>query len=241
VIPASLFFIVTLFGVLPLSTPPTDFPADKIFHFLAFFWIGFVLRKDRSPLRGLGGLALYGLGGFLLEVIQSRLPYRSFDMVDFGVDAAGLVLGVLLPGPFRPVLERFVLHLGVGRIPIAPATWGSLLALGIYWVYPLAYPGMIGAVLFGLVIGWVAYLDTRDSEDPSWMVLDEVLAVWAFAPLLPLNPGAMVLYFFLFRLMDIVKPLGIRTLESLPGGVFWDDIGAAALAALLSRVILSLF
>ena len=96
-------------------------------------------------------------------------------------------------------------------------------------------------MLFGLVVGWMAYHDTRDSQDPPWVILDEALAVWAFAPLLPHTPGALVLYFFLFRLTDIVKPLGIRALEHLPGGVFWDDLGAAGLAMLLTRGILSFF
>ena len=240
-IPAFLFLLVALFGVIPLSTPPSGLPTDKLFHFLAFFWIGFALRKDSSPLRGWRGLGVYGLGGFLLEVIQGRLPQRSFEWMDFGADLVGLLLGAVVPGRLHPVLERFVLHLGVGRIPIAPATWGSLLALGIYWVYPLPYPGMAGAVLFGLVVGWMAYHDTRDSEDPPWVVLDEALAVWAFAPLLPHTKEALLLYFFLFRLTDIVKPLGIRALESLPGGVFWDDLGAAVLALLLTRGILSFF
>ena len=240
-IPASLFLLVALFGVLPLATPASGFPIDKFFHFMAFFWIGFTLRKDSSPVGGLRGLGIYGFGGFLLEVVQSRLPRRSFEWMDFGADLAGLFLGALLPVSLRPILERFVLHLGVGWIPIAPATWGSLLALGIFWIYPLPYPAMAGVVLFGLVVGWMAYRDTRDSEDPPWVVLDEALAVWTFAPLLPHTMGALLLYFFLFRLTDIVKPLGIRALEHLPGGIFWDDLGAAALALLLSRGILSFF
>ncbi len=241
-IPAFLFLLVALFGVLPLSTPPAgDLPMDKIFHFLAFFWIGFALREDPSPAGGLRGLGIYGLGGLLLEVVQARLPQRSFEWTDFGADLAGLFLGVLLPMSLRPILERLVLHLGVGWIPVAPATWGSLLALGIFWVYPLSYPAMAGVVLFGLVVGGMAYRDTRDSEDPPWVVLDEALAVWAFAPMLPHSAGALLLYFFLFRVTDVVKPLGIRALESLPGGVFWDDLGAGALALFLARGILSFF
>lgn len=240
-IPALLLSLVFLFGVLPLSTPQSGLPMDKVFHFLAFFWIGFYVRRDQGPLRGVRGLGVYGLTGLGLEFVQGFLPQRSFEWMDFGTDLAGLLLGAVIPLSVGDIIERAVLHLGAGKIPFAPATWGSLLALGIYWFYPLPYPGMVGAVLFGLVVGWAAYHRTRDEEDPPWVVLDEALAFWAFAPLLPHTLPALFLYFFLFRLMDIVKPLGIRALESLPGGVFWDDVGAGVLAVVLARGVLSFF
>ena len=56
----------------------------------------------------------------------------------------------------------------------------------------------------------------------GWRTLPAAIPVWAV-----LGAG-----FALFRLFDIVKPLGIRRLQALPGGwgVVIDDV-AAALAA----------
>lgn len=240
-IPFLLLLLVFLFGVLPLTTPPSGLPTDKVFHLLAFFWIGFYAWRDEGRWGGFRGVGIYGLAGLILEIVQGALPQRSFEWMDFGMDMMGLLLGVLVPPSLAPFLERLVLHLGVGTIPVAPATWGTLLALGVYWFYPLPYPAMLGAVLFGLVVGWAAFHRVRDADDPPWVILDEVLAFWIFAPLLPHTPPALFLYFLLFRTTDIAKPLGIRALESLPGGVFWDDMGAAALAVVIARGILTFF
>lgn len=220
-----LLSLVFLFGVLPVSPPSTGFPIDKLFHGIAFFWIGFYAPNRKW--KGLGGLLAAGM---LLEVLQSFLPYRSFEWADFVSDSVGIILGIGWPSFYRRGMERLVLHLGVGQIPWAPATWGSLLAIALYALLPLSYPAMVGALAFGGVVGWYAYLNQRDQEDPPWVVLDEALAVWTFLPLLPKNWMIWGLFFILFRAIDILKPLGIRRLEDLPGGILWDDMAAAFVA-----------
>lgn len=74
-------------------------------------------------------------------------------------------------------------------------------------------------------------------EDPSRVVVDEMVGVWIA---LLAAPSGNVWYalgaFALFRLFDIFKPLGIRRMESFPGGfgVMMDDI----LAGIYSFVVL---
>lgn len=70
-------------------------------------------------------------------------------------------------------------------------------------------------------------LEASWGEDPSRVVVDEMVGVWIA---LLAAPAGHVWYalgaFVLFRLFDIFKPLGIRRMESLPGGigVMMDDI-----------------
>ena len=70
-------------------------------------------------------------------------------------------------------------------------------------------------------------LEASWGEDPSRVVVDEMVGVWIA---LLAAPAGHVWYalgaFALFRLFDIFKPLGIRRMESLPGGigVMMDDI-----------------
>lgn len=70
-------------------------------------------------------------------------------------------------------------------------------------------------------------LEVSWGEDPSRVVVDEMVGVWIA---LLAAPAGHVWYalgaFVLFRLFDIFKPLGIRRMESLPGGigVMMDDI-----------------
>jgi phosphatidylglycerophosphatase A len=67
------------------------------------------------------------------------------------------------------------------------------------------------------------------------VVIDEVAGQWFALSVLPWLPETAVegwtpwlLAFFLFRFFDVLKPLGIRRLESLPRGwgVLLDDVAA---------------
>ena len=131
----------------------------------------------------------------------------------------------------------------VGRRLSAPGTWGSLAGLLYFTVffYPL---GVFGTLFFSVVGGYVAVALCGEAEfrmgrrDPGEVILDEFVAMplcflgWT-ALIDPLPVWAVFLAGFgLFRFFDILKPLGIRRLQNLPGGwgVVLDDT-AAALAA----------
>ena len=73
-------------------------------------------------------------------------------------------------------------------------------------------------------------------EDPSRVVVDEMVGVWI--PLLVVPDGGwwyVVAAFVLFRFFDIVKPLGVRRMERLGGGmgIMMDDILAGVYSAVL--------
>jgi hypothetical protein len=64
---------------------------DKWAHFLAFFilmtWFSGVFRGRVAPWVALGLLGF----GILIEIIQSRLPYRSAELADVWFDAGGIL------------------------------------------------------------------------------------------------------------------------------------------------------
>ena len=61
-------------------------------------------------------------------------------------------------------------------------------------------------------------------HDPSCLAIDEVAGMWISVYLLP--RGFLVPGFFLFRLVDILKPFPVSTMEKFPGGwgIMLDDI-----------------
>lgn len=128
---------------------------------------------------------------------------------------------------------------GVGLLPKAPGTWGSLAALPIVWLMAERY-GPYAVVALGivlLIVGTVAvavYLKRSRTQDPGEIVVDEVAAqALACAPA-GLDPVAFVLAFILFRIFDIMKPWPIKALEhKIPGalGVMADDVAAALYTA----------
>lgn len=126
---------------------------------------------------------------------------------------------------------------GVGRMPVAPGTFGTLLAIPIYLATLSWPPGayvVLVAVMFaaGVWICRVAVADMGD-PDPSAVVWDEIVGYLVAMCLAPAGWGWVVTGFVLFRLFDIWKPFPIRHLERrLAGGwgVMVDDVLAGAYA-----------
>jgi phosphatidylglycerophosphatase A len=137
---------------------------------------------------------------------------------------------------------------GSGFSPLAPGTAGALLAsviwIALYLLLPFATVVWLTAalvVVFTFAGIWAAdRLEPFWGEDPSRVVVDEMVGVWIPLLMVPDNDHWLwyvVAAFVLFRFFDILKPLGIRRMESLRGGVgvMMDDI----LAGIYSLIILA--
>ena len=152
-------------------------------------------------------------------------------------------------------MNRFLLWIaqgfGLGRIPVAPGTFGSL--AGLAWFALLlatrSWMGFIGGTLAGLVLSvWLCGLGEAAlaKKDPGSVVLDEIVAlpvcfagwlavlVWKsgawpgteyFLAHWPFTVGV----FALFRIFDVLKPWPVKQSQSLPGGwgITLDDALAA--------------
>ncbi|MBW1817271.1 MAG: phosphatidylglycerophosphatase A [Deltaproteobacteria bacterium] len=137
--------------------------------------------------------------------------------------------------------------LGTGLIPVASGTFGTVgavpLAVWLQQAGPLFRCAMVVSSI-GVAM-WAADRARRliGREDPSQVVVDEVVGYLTAAALLPSSWTALVLGFFLFRLFDIWKPFPVRQMERLPGGVgiVMDDVVAGLYTALVAKAILMLF
>ena len=151
-------------------------------------------------------IALYHFITFitLLHLSLYRF-YRIYHLITFLMKKPSLLPVIIGTG------------FGSGFSPFAPGTAGALLATLIW--FGLSYLVSSVCLLWLTVASW--------GEDPSRVVVDEMVGVWIA---LLAAPAGHVWYalgaFVLFRLFDIFKPLGIRRMESLPGGigVMMDDI-----------------
>jgi phosphatidylglycerophosphatase A len=139
---------------------------------------------------------------------------------------------------------------GLGWLPIAPGTWGSM---PVVIIFALLCAGgasvetinvlMIGLALIGSVVCVrfaSASIAATGSSDPREVVMDEFAGqAIAFIGIAAIRPSEMlvatVLGFLLFRFFDIFKPWPIRKLELLPGGwgILADDLLAGVYAAIV--------
>jgi phosphatidylglycerophosphatase A len=136
---------------------------------------------------------------------------------------------------------------GSGYSPIAPGTAGSAVGVLLFW--PLAgaaWPWQLAAVAVVFLVGVVAAGRVARSvglEDPGIVVVDEVAGQWLTLVGLPFTPAVALAGFFLFRVMDVVKPWPARDLERLHGGwgIMADDVAAGVMAHLALRAGLALW
>ena len=143
-------------------------------------------------------------------------------------------------------LSWISLGFGSGLSPVAPGTIGSLFALIIY--YFLFEGNLISwfdnflfalFVLSSFLLGLYIYPKTvKEDNDPSSFVWDEFVGLWiACLPIAFLENTLfwLVISFFLFRLFDIWKPLGIKFFDKRHGAlnVMMDDVIAGFYSGVL--------
>lgn len=140
----------------------------------------------------------------------------------------------------------FVTLATVGPIGYLPAsgTWGTLVALPlvyVLWALNISYSFAVTSVLMCTVVALLvikkALAHMNRADDPSEIILDEVVGCLITFLGIPLHASLVIVGFLLFRFFDITK-CGIRSCELLFGtwGVVCDDIAAG----IISNIILQL-
>ena len=145
---------------------------------------------------------------------------------------------------------------GLGRLPLAPGTWGSLPPTIIFAVmyYLGSSAALISIVMAAMVFaGSVvcvifapAVIAKTGKADPREVVADEFAGqalTFLAVPFLLIEPfascplwGTVLFGFLLFRVFDITKPYPIRRLEKLPAG--WGVLADDLLAAVYATIVL---
>lgn len=145
---------------------------------------------------------------------------------------------------------------GVGYLPLAPGTFGSLVGVGLFLLLVRFTPphALVAVVLVSIVFVTLAgiWAGTRTErlsgrKDPGKVVVDEVAG--QFIALFPLtlftrwSIVAVIVSFILFRFFDIVKPYPANRLQELNGGagVMFDDLVAGVYSAVIVSIMLRVF
>lgn len=104
---------------------------------------------------------------------------------------------------------------GIGKIPIAPGTWGSIFGFLVF-IYVSHYVDMLIVVILSIPFSiWICEKASINliEKDHKSIVIDELVGIWvALAPALYLSTQSsrtlyVVLALIFFRIFDILKPL----------------------------------
>jgi phosphatidylglycerophosphatase A len=150
----------------------------------------------------------------------------------------------------RRILLFIATFFYIGRLPLAPGTWGSLVTTVLvyfikpYWQAPVYV--QIAAIVMVFVLGIPAASAAEkhfNKKDPRPCVIDEVAGQMVGLLLIPHSVSFYIAGFLLFRLFDILKPFPVRNAEKIPGGfgIMLDDIAAGLYALGVLHLYLYLF
>jgi phosphatidylglycerophosphatase A len=133
---------------------------------------------------------------------------------------------------------------GAGYAPIAPGTAGSAVGVVIYLLtYKLSAVAQIALVVVVSIVGiWASDEGARhfQRDDPGQVVIDEVAGQLLTLLLTGVGWIGAIVGFFIFRVLDVIKPWPARRLEHLHGGlgIMADDLMVALYGNILVRVLL---
>ena len=117
----------------------------------------------------------------------------------------------------------------IGKIPIAPGSFASLVCLLIWFFLPVSVLIQLIVISGIFIIGVLSsnkMVIEMNNSDPSEVVIDEIAGMSIALFLLPHSILLYFIAFILFRIFDIFKPSFIYKVQSLPGGwgIMMDDV-----------------
>ncbi len=133
----------------------------------------------------------------------------------------------------------------LGHSPFMPGTMGSLGGLIVYFLVRNNDILYAFAILFLFTLG-VLFAGEAEKiykrKDPAMIVIDEACGMLLALFFVPFNLYSVILGFFIFRMLDILKPPPARRMERLTGslGIMFDDIIAALYTNIILQVIFRL-
>ncbi len=150
--------------------------------------------------------------------------------------------------------KEFVLTAAyTGYFPLASGTAGTLFAMALYILEYLLFGRLSWAanlvIVLVTIIPSIRLADDGERlfgiKDPSEVVLDEVMGYNISVLFYPFNWKIAICAFFIFRVIDIIKPYPAKRLERLNGGlgIMIDDCiaGIYTNVCILIMVVVSHF
>lgn len=208
------------------------------------------------------------LAGWSFPILRRGFG-RGLEEFGKAADEVTRKLGVETTARDLKVSERLTLWLaegfGVGRIPFAPGTFGSV--IGLIWFLILLLPksplifamGVLASVFISV---WLCGAGEKilGQRDPGSIVMDEIIAIplcfgsWLAVLFFQKGFWPAPEYFFsgnnwmmtvgvflLFRLFDVAKPRPVKQSQTLPGGwgVTIDDVLAGVYVNIVVLIVLA--
>jgi phosphatidylglycerophosphatase A len=148
------------------------------------------------------------------------------------------------PRLLRNPVHLLSLGFGSGLAPVAPGTFGTLVAVPLYLLLWPLEPWLYAAVVVAAFLAGIGLCELTARRlgvhDHPGIVWDEIVGYLITMSLAPAGLLWVGIGFVLFRLFDILKPWPIRWADRRVGGGFGimlDDVLAAGYAWLVLQAL----
>ena len=150
----------------------------------------------------------------------------------------------LAPGWNEKIIIFIATGFGLGQIPVAPGTFGTLAALPLIWALGAAGPVASSFLLVAFILAAIHVADRAATfmgrKDPGSVVIDEMVGYCVALSLVPVGVATLIAGFLAFRVFDIAKPGPVRYFEknySGGAGIVLDDVMAGLMAAVVVKCL----
>lgn len=131
----------------------------------------------------------------------------------------------------------------VGYLPFIPGTFASIVGIFLFWLIKDSIFIYTLFILVLLILGfWVSGRAERmlKEKDARCIVIDEVSGMLLALIFIPYDIRIMIIAFFLFRLLDTLKPFPAGRIQSFFGslGIMGDDIVAGLYTNIILQFVL---
>ena len=143
---------------------------------------------------------------------------------------------------YNKVSHVFATCFGVGSIPFAPGTWGSLFAVLLIYNIAFLQEWIILATLLTVALSWWVCIEVhKDTKsDSSEIVIDEFAGMFVACMFINHDFISLVFAFLFFRFFDIVKLWPISWIDKNiknGAGILIDDLLAGLFSGILMLTI----
>lgn len=133
----------------------------------------------------------------------------------------------------------------VGYLPLIPGTFASVAGLFLYYLVKGSVIIYAAVTVFLTITGFLISSDAEKifkKKDARYIVIDEVCGMLLSLAFLPYDLKLVVIAFFIFRVLDTVKPYPAWRLQELKGGlgVMSDDVVAGLYTNIILQIVLRL-
>ena len=130
----------------------------------------------------------------------------------------------------------------IGRLPFAPGTWCSFVAL-LAWFFLRFYIEGVFILYASLVLFFIGvavstiHAEALKDEDPAEIVIDEWVGQWIALWMVPHSFIWGFVSFSFFRIFDIFKLGPVKSMDDIKSGtgIMMDDVIAGIFALLVTQ------